>query len=703
MSKKNTTRVWFIFFLILFFFTQTYHREKVDAQDLSFSLSSESSITPSASFQPSVNEIIVTYRNEIHSKENVRQILTESVQDTVALTQKSELITLYHTKNLNQIIESIKKDPNVLYVDRNAIRQPQVYPNDPYYSNQWYLNHIRAVNAWSNINQIKKQTVVAVLDTGISSLHPELESRIDQRGFNFTTNDRKIEDVNGHGTFVSGIIAARTNNEIGIAGTVGEFPVKVLPMKVCSNEGCFTSDLIRAIDYAIRLNVDVINISLGGSEFIASEYQSIQEAIDAGITVVAAAGNQSSSDITYPGGYSRVISVGSVSSGNRRSRFSNYNETVSVVAPGENIKSIYLGNGYNTMSGTSFSTPIVSSMIAILKGINPELTPSQLKKMIEETATDLGPEGKDIEYGYGVVSFDKVVSLVTSSQTEVIGNTSGNLNHLGEWAESEEWIFFSNKDDQGKLYKMRKDRTDFQRLNDDVPASINVAEGQVYYANQSDAGRIYKIDFNGGNRIMLNEDSSQFVTVMNKMIFYSNASDDDNLYMVYTNGNSRKKLNDDASYYLYAKKGWIYYQNRSDQFRLYRMRPDGTAKMKLSNDASWYTNITDENIFYQNDSDKGNIYKMTLDGSSRVKVIQNNAWFLNINKGWIYYHNQDDNGYLYKVRVNGTDKTRLNQDFSTLIHVVGEWIYYFNENDQKQLYQIRLDGTERQKVIFSNI
>lgn len=154
---------------------------------------------------------------------------------------------------------------------------------------------------------------------------------------------------------------------------------------------------------------------MGNEEYSPSENDAIQRAVDAGIVVVASAGNKESSSYLYPASYENVISVGSISSDNQISYFSNHNNKVDVVAPGENIYTCKKYGQYQYIDGTSFSAPFVSGIAAVLKAIDPDLSPLEIEEIIENSATDRGTVGRDNYYGYGVVNFYQAVSQAIPS------------------------------------------------------------------------------------------------------------------------------------------------------------------------------------------------------------------------------------------------------------------------------------------------
>ncbi|MFP5112219.1 S8 family peptidase [Bacillaceae bacterium C204] len=220
-----------------------------------------------------------------------------------------------------------------------------------------------------------KGITVAILDTGCDETHPDLSERI-IGGRNFTNDDNGNPDVytdyNGHGTHVAGTIAAIQNDK-GVIGVAPE--ASLLILKVLDKNGSGQYDwIINGINYAVEQKVDIISMSLGGSEDVPELHRAIQNAVANQILVVCAAGNEgdgqdSSDEWAYPGSYNEVISVGAINLQRRSSEFSNSNNEVDLVAPGEEILSTFLNGKYAKLSGTSMATPHVSGALALIKEI----------------------------------------------------------------------------------------------------------------------------------------------------------------------------------------------------------------------------------------------------------------------------------------------------------------------------------------------
>jgi len=286
--------------------------------------------------------------------------------------------------------------------------------SDPFYGQQFWLDMVNAPRIWGETKG-GKQAVVAVIDGGLDLLHEDFAKRVAPGGYNFIIDNFDVYDIGGHGTAVSGVIAAEADNGRGIAGVAGPLDVRILPLQVAFFDGTsYTSDIVRAIGYAINRNVDVINLSLGSYQYSAILNAAIQDAISKNIAVVASAGNDGESRYVYPASYNGVISVGALSPSGQIAYFSNRNDKVDFTAPGEYVFTTKPYDGYDYKSGTSFSAPIVAGIAAIIKSVRPSITPGNIVRILGASAIDKGAPGKDNTYGYGLVNaYDGIIGLIS--------------------------------------------------------------------------------------------------------------------------------------------------------------------------------------------------------------------------------------------------------------------------------------------------
>lgn len=229
--------------------------------------------------------------------------------------------------------------------------------------------------------------VVAVIDTGCDAQHPDLEGRI-IGGRNFTDDNNgdpeNFTDYNGHGTHVAGTIAA-INPGSGVIGVAPEAKLLILKALGGKNGSGEYEWIINAINYAASQNVDIISMSLGGPIDVTELHDAIKAAISNNILVVCAAGNEGDGDqhteeFSYPAAYTEVISVGSINLQRKSSYFTNSNNEIDLVAPGEKIISTIPGGRYAVFSGTSMSAPHVAGALALIK----KLTEKEFGRVLSE-------------------------------------------------------------------------------------------------------------------------------------------------------------------------------------------------------------------------------------------------------------------------------------------------------------------------------
>ncbi|MGQ9459710.1 MAG: S8 family peptidase [Candidatus Bathyarchaeaceae archaeon] len=280
--------------------------------------------------------------------------------------------------------------------------------NDPLAQHQWGWYRIKADEAYETGHH-GSGVIVAVLDTGIDIDHPDLAANIIE-GWNFVDNNDNVTDLDGHGTMVSGIIGAVANNGIGMAGVAPN--VSIMPLKVLSESGGSWINLNLAIRHAADNGARVIVMSLGGSRSPLSliTEAAIKYARQKGCILVAAAGNENSSEPFYPAAYEEVIAVSAINQNDTKAWFSNYGSYVDFCAPGVDILSTWKDGDYVYGSGTSFATPFVAGVIALMLSEYPELSAEDVIETLRVQAEDLGEEGWDPYYGWGLVNAYYAVS-----------------------------------------------------------------------------------------------------------------------------------------------------------------------------------------------------------------------------------------------------------------------------------------------------
>jgi len=335
-------------------------------------------------------------------------------------------------------IKSLKKNPKVKNVDLDYKVSYTKKPDSPPGKDknpppaevlelQWGVDRIDAENAWSTSDgdAIK----VAVLDTGIDTDHPELKD-VYAGGYDFVNSDYSPEDDEGHGTHCAGVIAAKMNyqpddsDQDGVVGVA--YGVSIYALKVLDSSGSgYYSDIVAAITWSINEGMDVISMSLSGGSSTTDLKNACDDAEEAGIVVVAAAGNTGKrratfDNVQYPARYSSVMAIGATDSKDKRASFSATGPAIELVAPGVDVKSTYLNGGYATGSGTSMACPHVAGTVALVMAMPIDTDydingdgfwdPADVRWLLHDTADDLGTSGQDNEFGYGIVDAQEAVT-----------------------------------------------------------------------------------------------------------------------------------------------------------------------------------------------------------------------------------------------------------------------------------------------------
>ncbi len=364
------------------------------------------------------NEIIIKYKKD-----------AQIIKTTAHKKIKNNLYILKvpKNKNIDDLLKKLQKDPDVEYAEPNYIvKKADVFPNDPLFQNggQWALYKINAPKAW-DLTIGSNDIYVAVVDTGVDYNHLDLKDNIylneDERngddsncsdgidddgngyiddcyGFNAVTDIGSALDDDGHGTHLSGIIGAVTNNNFGVAGI--NWHVKIIPCKFLDDQGYGDiQDEVECIEYIKSLkrnkglNIVAFNASYGGEYKSVSEKEALKSLRDEGIIVLAAAGNDGKKIDTFsPCTYNleNEICIGATNKEDKRAGFSNYDkEKVYIYAPGSNIYSTYKNGNYATADGTSQATPFVTGAVALLKSYYPTLSIAEIKRKLLLTGKNL--------------------------------------------------------------------------------------------------------------------------------------------------------------------------------------------------------------------------------------------------------------------------------------------------------------------------
>lgn len=308
-------------------------------------------------------------------------------------------------KLAQQTIKALQKDPKIEYVEEDLVASKVLTPNDTYFSNQWALTKINAPSAW-NVTQGLADVKIAIVDSGISNTHTDLDGKIEARA-NFTTD--ADNDTDGHGTHVAGIAAALGDNGLGVAGVA--YQNKLLSVKVLDGAGNgYHSWIANGIIWSADNGAKVINLSLGGFGSSQTLMNAVNYAWNKGAVVVAAAGNNGINRPFYPAYYPNVIAVAATSQNDTKANFSNYGTWVDIAAPGVQILSTYQ-NSYSYMSGTSMASPVVSGVAGLIAAKNPSWSNTQIRQKLQASVDTVF--GTNIYWMNGRVNACKAVDCTS--------------------------------------------------------------------------------------------------------------------------------------------------------------------------------------------------------------------------------------------------------------------------------------------------
>jgi serine protease len=359
----------------------------------------------------------------------------------------------------SETITAIKKLRRLADIERaepNYIRRTAATPNDEFFELQWHYLQINLPQAW-DITTGSPEVIVAVIDTGIVLDHPDMQGQL-TAGFDFIADPFTARDGDGidpdpndpgdleiggtsstfHGTHVGGTVAARTNDESGVAGVAWD--ARLMPIRVLGRGGGTDIDIVQGMRFAAGLSndsgtvpeqsADIINMSLGGPGFSALAQEAVNAARDAGVIVIAAAGNEASNaDGFTPAGLEGVVTVSAVDFSRALAGYSNFGSSVEVAAPGGDVTADVNGDSFvdgvlssvgqddggfawSFYDGTSMAAPHIAGVAALMKAVNPDMTPADFDLLLAGThpgtdiqmTDDLGPPGRDDSFGFGLIN-----------------------------------------------------------------------------------------------------------------------------------------------------------------------------------------------------------------------------------------------------------------------------------------------------------
>ncbi len=338
--------------------------------------------------------------------------------------------------SVEECIRRFERHPWVDYIEPDGIGKGggQVIPNDPNFGSQWHHRNSTKPSAAIHTPQAWEMTtgstgvVVAVLDTGLATGLQEFSGRVVE-GYDFVNDDTDPADDHGHGTAVTGTLAANGNNGILVAGV--DWRCRIMPIKVLDqgNYG-FYSDWAQGIDFAVANGAKVINLSAGGSSSSTTLMRAVTNAIAHGVIFITITHNDGTGVITYPGRLAESITVGATDPADRRTGFSNYGTEIDLVAPGTNIFTVSRTGSLQFWWGTSFAAPQVAGVCALLASLHPDLTQTEAVQLLclgaeDRVGDSSDTDGFDSYYGWGRLNAWHSLQLA-NARIDQIEKFSGN-------------------------------------------------------------------------------------------------------------------------------------------------------------------------------------------------------------------------------------------------------------------------------------
>jgi subtilisin family serine protease len=424
---------------------------------------------------------VLNEKHQVYAFEKVFPNEEDTILDNIYL------LRVPRGSNILSIVSEYASCPDVVYVEPNGVARTCGIPDDTQFSNQWSLQNtgqviriqkqlgkitinshtsgtpdadIDAPEAW-DIETGDPNVVIAILDTGVDYTHPDLAANIwnntdenpgngidddtngyidDVRGWDFAYHDNDPKDELGHGTACAGIAGAVSNNGIGIAGVC--WNCKIMPVQVMNKTGSgYWTDIANGITYAADNGADIISMSLGDESVPNILLDAVNYAYDKGVFLCASAGNHNEQTKMYPAAYENVTAVAMTDLHDKRSHFltfgSNYGEWVDIAAPGSLIYSTsptyyitpFVRPNYDSWSGTSFATPMVAGVAALLLSKDPTLTPAEVKALL---CNNVDPYHSNKYIGTGRLNAYKALSNLTLSMSgaDIVEKTVKERQHV---------------------------------------------------------------------------------------------------------------------------------------------------------------------------------------------------------------------------------------------------------------------------------
>lgn len=410
-----------------------------------------SSILLASPQSAAVSTDLAQYTEQAGVREFTGRLIVRPLQNESAQLQASQLLAAYglieyvkatdeyvivvpEGQSENGLSQFLMSSGLIQYAEPDYMLYPvNTTPNDPNFGSQWHHSTMLSAAAW-DLGTGDGAFIATTVDTGADLNHPDLQANLIS-GYNSAdrqtqANGGSVGDINGHGTMTLGCVGAIGNNGVGVVGMAWD--IKLMPVR-CTNSsggGAYLSDLTDGARWAVDNGARAISVSYSGGENSSVESAGSYIRSQNGLMSWASgnAGNR-----VYGSDHASVIIVGATNSSDNRTSWSTYGDWIDVVAPGDSIRTTTNGGGNGTASGTSFSTPIVNGVIAMMMIASPSSTPNEIEQMLFDNCVDISSTGEDVYTGHGrpdfydcMVAADAVGGGGGGNDTIALATTSNN-------------------------------------------------------------------------------------------------------------------------------------------------------------------------------------------------------------------------------------------------------------------------------------
>lgn len=298
-----------------------------------------------------------------------------------------------------------------------------------------------------------------------------------------------------------------------------------------------------------------------------------------------------------------------------------------------------------------------------------------------------------------VDDYDRKINLSVKIIEET-GSINGNLSNGGLLAYYKGYIYYSNPNEDNKIYKMALGISEGIKLNDDTSSAINIINNTIFYINASDNRCVYRMNLDGSQRTKLTDANvgTTLLAAGDTVYYGDNYSTNPGMYKMNTNATNKTKLCDGIIDNLIMEDGYLYFEKYDDNlyYRMYTMKLDGSELRKVNNDINGMCSVENGWIYYINGSDRNRPYKVKSDGTNRTLIKDVQVGGLNVYGGWMYYCGLDLK--LYKISVDGLNEIKLSDIGPAYIYIIGDYVFYRTPYDAQKIYAIKVDGSEERRL-----